>query len=308
MRRTITLLILITSLLASCSNPRIDTSSKDSMKSSMEKVRQSLPEDKREEFGRALQIIVFSQMKDIYTSQMPFPLDSTQKFEELVNGKTGLEIIASAEDVKQKLLEEQKKSILQEIKGLEAKKASAENDKLQMAKFKVVRARFYKQKRPYSVREEELIIELTMKNGTTHPVSEGYFIGTLTQPERAVPWLQESFSYSIPGGLEPEEEVNLRLTPSYSSEVGTVDIPQDAIFTVEVKQLNGASGKPLFSECKFTQEDEKKLKELKKSLRREQIIRSIQYDYDYDMLLNQDRCLKDYDYRYNNKLEVDLLP
>lgn len=146
-----------------------------------------------------------------------------------------------------------------------------------------------------------------MKNGTTHPVSAGYFIGTLTQPSRAVPWLKESFSYSIPGGLEPEEEVNLRLVPSYSSNLRTVDIPQDAVFTVEVKQLNGASGKPLFSMCKFTQKDEKKLKKLKESLRHEQIIRSVEYDYD-TINIGQDGCRNDYYYSYNNGLEVYLLP
>ncbi|VEP15189.1 conserved hypothetical protein [Hyella patelloides LEGE 07179] len=284
------------------------------MKSSIEKVRQSLPEDKRGEFERALQIIMFSQMKDIYTSKMPLPIYPEQQIIEIVDGKTGLEIIASAEDVKRKLLEEQKKHIRQEIKELEAKKASAENDKLQLAKFKVVRARFYKQKRPYRDREEELIIELTMKNGTTQPVSGGYFVGTLSQPDRSVPWLQESFSYSIPGGLEPEEEVNLRLAPRYLSERSIAEVPQDAVFAVEAKQLNGANKEPLFSACKFTQKDETKLKELKESLRHEQIIRNVQYDY--DTLLNRhrlgqyiDRCPEDFSYRYHRgNLKVELLP
>ncbi|MDJ0594850.1 MAG: hypothetical protein QNJ72_33550 [Pleurocapsa sp. MO_226.B13] len=285
------------------------------MKSSIEKVRQSLPEDQRGEFDRAFQIIVFGQMKDIYTSKMPLPIYPEQKIKELVNGKTGLEIIASAEDVKRKLLEEQKKYILQEIQELEAKKASAENDKLQLAKFKVVQSRFYKQKRPYRD-EEELIIEVTMKNGTTQPVSGGYFVGILSQPDRSVPWLQESFSYSIPGGLEPEEEVNLRLAPRYSNQRRTAELTQDAVFTVEAKQLNGANKEPLFSACKFTQKDETKLKKLKESLRHEQIIRSVQYDYDTllnqyrlgQYRLSQDRCPEGYDYRYNRNLKVELLP
>ncbi|MGF1539068.1 MAG: DUF6694 family lipoprotein [Pleurocapsa sp.] len=59
MRRTITLLVLVTSLLASCSNPRIDTSSENTMKSSIEKVRQSLPEDKRGETEHYQNIITF---------------------------------------------------------------------------------------------------------------------------------------------------------------------------------------------------------------------------------------------------------
>nr|WP_051470000.1 DUF6694 family lipoprotein [Fischerella sp. PCC 9605] len=92
------------------------------MKSSIEKVRQSLPEDKRGEFDEALSILYMSQMRNILTQGMPLPIYPEQKLKELINGKTGLEIIASAEDIKRKLQEERKKHILQEIKKLEEKK------------------------------------------------------------------------------------------------------------------------------------------------------------------------------------------
>ena len=192
---------------------------------------------------------------------------------------------------------------MQEIKKLENQKVSAEKGKVKLAKFKLVSSRFYKQKEKYS--EEELIIELTMKNETNNSISKGYFVGTLASDNRSVPWLQDSFNYSIPGGLEPGEEINLRIVPKYSSELNTISISQNAVFTIEVKQLNGVNNKPLFSVCKFTPEDEKRLKELKASLRHKSISESELYDY--DTMYDADNCPEIRD-DYNYDLKVDLLP
>ncbi|MGL6339986.1 MAG: DUF6694 family lipoprotein, partial [Waterburya sp.] len=276
MRSTITILIFVSLLFTSCSS-RINTSSKSKMESSIEKVRQSLPENKREEFDMSLQWLLFIQRLEYMESIIGER--STTNNSELnieLEGKTGLEIIALAENLQKDFYKEEQEQVRQEIKELENKKVSAENDKRELAKFKVISYRFYKQQEEYY--GEELIIELTMKNETTHPISQGYFIGTLATPNRAVPWLQKLFSYSIPGGLEPGEEINLRLlVQQYKSKLNIANIPQNAVFNVEVKQLDGANKQPLFSMCKFTPEDEQRLKELKESLGDESIIASELY-------------------------------
>ena len=45
---------------------------------------------------------------------------------------------------------------------------------------------------------------------------------------------------------------------------GKVDIPSDALFTVEVEQLDGANKESLFSVKSFSEEDANRLTELKK--------------------------------------------
>jgi hypothetical protein len=71
------------------------------------------------------------------------------------------------------------------------------------------------------------------------------------------------------------------------------------------KVHNGVNNDPLFSVCKFTPEDEKRLKELKESLGHKSISESELEDY--DTTYNTDDCPEIED-NYDYDLEVDLLP
>ena len=51
MRRTITLLLFVSLLITSCNNLISDTSLKNKMKSLIEKVRQSIPENNRDDYN-----------------------------------------------------------------------------------------------------------------------------------------------------------------------------------------------------------------------------------------------------------------
>ena len=146
------------------------------------------------------------------------------------------------------------------LKELEDKLKKVEEAKIELAKFQVLRSRFYKQKRKY--RGAQPIIELTVKNGTKYSVSRAYFKGTLASPDRAVPWLKETFNYKISGGLEPGEEATWKLSPNMFSEWGSVDAPADAILTVEVEQLDGPNEEELFSTRNFSEYDADRLKRL----------------------------------------------
>lgn len=192
--------------------------------------------------------------------------------------------------------------VMQKIKKLENQKISAEKEKAELAKFKLVSSHFYKTEE-YS--EEDLNIEFTMKNETNYSISKGYFIGILASPNRSVPWLYKSFNYSIPGGLEPGEEIKLRISPQYREQIDAINIAQNAVFIVEAKQLNGVNNKPVLSVCKFTQEDETRLKELKESLRHKSISES--EIYDDDTTYDTDDCPEIND-NYDYELSVDLLP
>ncbi|MEM5574407.1 DUF6694 family lipoprotein [Salmonella enterica subsp. enterica serovar Typhi] len=49
-------------LLTACDKPKIDASSDQSMKESIQKVRESLPADKKAQFDDAVKVVAFSQI------------------------------------------------------------------------------------------------------------------------------------------------------------------------------------------------------------------------------------------------------
>jgi hypothetical protein len=128
--------------------------------------------------------------------------------------------------------------------------------------FKVVSAAFRKDKD--GLAGSTPVIELTVKNETSFPVKRAYFRGVLSTAGRSVPWVDETFNYSVAGGLESGEKVTWNLSPNMFSEWGTVDAPADANFEVTVTRLDGPDDKPLFGDTYFTKADQDRLDELEK--------------------------------------------
>ena len=300
--KTVGVLLLII-ILTGCDKivpePTIDTTSDESMKKSSQVVRESLPENEREEFDEALQLLVFSQidLKDLFVEDVLGSGNLESKIKGSLHGKTALQVISKAaririerearerqqaldeiKELEQKEARERQQALdeikeleqkeaserqqaLDEIKELEQKEASEEDAREQLKKFKVVRSRFYLEDQPYSGKQP--IIEITVKNGTDVAVSRAYFEGTLASPNRSVPWHKDSFNYSISGGLEPGEKQSWHLAPNMFSDWGKVDAPADAIFTVTVENIDGPDGKALYSTRGFTERDKDRLAELK---------------------------------------------
>lgn len=252
--------------LAACGKPTIDTSSDESMKTSIEKVRDSLSDEKKQKFDEALRIVAFSniELKDIFAGGAAAAGSMESKMKETLQGKSGEEVIALAESIKKERADKERTQALSEIKELEAKQAKAEQARGELAKFTVERSRFYKQRQEFM--GPQPIIELTVVNGTSHAISRAYFKGTIASPGRSVPWLKDDFNYEISGGLEPGEKATWTLAPNMFSEWGSTDVPADAVFTVEVEQLDGANGESLFSVRDFSEDDRNRLAELKKAL------------------------------------------
>ncbi len=259
----LTLLIFLV-FIYSCSDPKIDMTSTESMKSSIAKVRESLPAEKREQFDDAIQLMTLRQIG--YSLLFPGIIQKDAGFEEKMkdslNGKTGEQIITDALEIREERERQQKEQALQEIKELEEKKQLSIKASEQLKNFKILRSRFYKRKRDYSIFDEP-IIELSVENGTKSAISRAYFKGTIASPGRSVPWLQETFNHSISGGLEPGEKASWSLAPNAFSDWGSVDAPSDAILTVTVEKVDGADGKALFSIEDFGEREEKRLSELK---------------------------------------------
>ncbi len=262
MSKKLLLLPVLMLVVAGCSDPTIDASTDESMKASIETVRESLPQEQRAKFDDALKILAFSQidLKGLFAEGASGAGSTKGKMKDTLNGKTGEEVIAEAERIKRERKEKEKTQALNEIKELQEKQAKAVKEKESLKQFQVIRSHFYKQEQRFG--RDKPIIELTVKNGTAHPVSRAYFKGTLASPSRSIPWLVETFNYNISGGLEPGEQVEWSLAPNQFSDWGSVDTPTDAILTVEVEQLDGPDGKPLFSSRSFSERDEKRLEEL----------------------------------------------
>ncbi len=267
-------LILAAALAASGCAPRLDSSSPEQMAATMQKVRDSLPEDKREQFDEAVMAVA---LKDVtgaslvaLAGQSPAQLPAQASAK--LNGKTGLELIAEAEAIaservareQARALAETRAQALAEIKELETKRVSALAARVELAKFEVSRSRFRLVPRGYS--SPQPLIEMSVKNGTSSAVSRAYFKGTVASPGRAVPWIKEDFSYSIEGGVEPGEVANWSLEPNRFSAWGKAEVPVDAILTVDVVRLDGPDGKVLYDSV-FSDADAERLERLKASFK-----------------------------------------
>jgi hypothetical protein len=220
--------------LAGCSKPKIDTSSDEALKNSTAAVRESLPQERRKAFDEALLVITFEQLdpREIFAGGSAGANISEAKAKQALSGKTAEEIIELAGNIKKAREAKQRQQALAEIQELLRKQAKANSDRLLLAKFEVVRSRFYQQQREFF--GEDPVIELTVKNGTPHVVSRAYFTGTLASPGRSVPWVKDDFNYRIPGGLEPGETATWRLVAYTFGLMEQVKAPKDAILTVEV--------------------------------------------------------------------------
>lgn len=261
MKKAALLLGVIVILLSSCAK-KIDGSSEEAMKASITEIKNSLNDEKKEEFEKSIMLIMFHGLDFGTLMQGGEVEEPTSDIRSKLDGKTADDVIAEAERIRAEIEKKTKEQAKGEVEELYQKMEQAEKDKVMLAKFEVKRSRFYKQKQGTYFVTEEPIIELTVMNGTDKAVSRVYFVGTLASPNRSIPWIKDDFNYEISGGLEPGEEVTWHLIPSILSDWGKVDAPKDAVLTVEVKQLDGPDGEEMYSVNNFGEEEKERLEKL----------------------------------------------
>ena len=108
-------------------------------------------------------------------------------------------------------------------------------------------------------------IALTVRNQTAHAISSVSFIGRAVTDGRDAPWIEEEFSYRIPGGLAPGASATWRIQPpnTIGANWNRVKVPATARFTVQPTQLYAADGTPLWAGVTFTRADQRLLDSLK---------------------------------------------
>jgi hypothetical protein len=256
-------LVLVAIAVVACSKPRIDATSDETLEKSMGRVRTSVPEAKRDQLGKDIMLLAFQNQAGgllglAAMAKSDHPAASLMK---PLHGKTADEIMAAAARVRSEQEAKERAQAFAEIKELEEKKAGADKARTALRAFEVLSSRYTKRSNGFM---EEVRLVLTVKNGTPSPISRAYFVGTLSSPGRAVPWLQKDFNYDIPGGLEPGEGATWSLNPGMF-EGWEVDAAKDAVFTVEVVRLDGPDHKPVY-DAAWSKEEEDRLEGLRKGV------------------------------------------
>jgi hypothetical protein len=94
---------LLALLLTGCDKPTIDATTDETMKTSIVKVREALPENKRDEFDNALKVVALSSINlgELLRKGMEGANDDSlaEKMREAFAGKTGEEVIAEAKKI-----------------------------------------------------------------------------------------------------------------------------------------------------------------------------------------------------------------
>lgn len=257
-------LSLTTLVIAGCSDPKIDTSSMPAAVVSVEKVRDSLPTYKRDEFDQALTIIAMSSFSgvDILNPQRMNAAEIAETANAYMHGLTGDELIARADEMLRQRRAREREQALRTLARLEEKEANAKRDSEQLALVTIDEANYYISTSPYGAPEP--VIELTVTNSTEQALSQLMMRGVLTSPGRDVPWVNETFYYIVSGGLSAGETGQWSLAPNRFGPWGDPHIPKDVTLTLTLEGLRDSEGKPLWNSPPLTENETVRLEALRK--------------------------------------------
>lgn len=237
-------------LLVGCGDARVDG------QESLNDVKESLPPEEQTKFQSAVLYLMVGQAME---KGQPLTIDA-------LNGKTAAEVIALAESTKADLQAKreaaQREKAQQEIAELQARQADAVKARKVLDQFVVERS---------SVRVSEgyikqPVIELAVKNTTSHAIARVFFRAVYATPGRQVPWAEDTFNYSISGGLEPGEAATWSLAPNQFDTLGRaiMETAAGAVLILSVTKLEGPGESVISDGQGLSDRDMKRLEELVK--------------------------------------------
>nr|WP_287836729.1 DUF6694 family lipoprotein [Halomonas sp.] len=230
---------------------------------SIEKVRESLPTYKRDEFDTALKIIAMSSFNgiDLFNPQRMNAAEIAESANAYMHGLTGDEIIERADEMLRQRRAREREQALRTLNRLEAKQTSAQQAQEHLTQISIDSARYYLSTSPYGALEP--VIELTVTNGSDRAVAELMLHGVLKSPNREVAWVDETFYYAISGGLAPGESATWSLAPNRFGPWGNDQIPRNAVLTLTLLGVNNSEGEPLWDAPALTDNEAERLEELR---------------------------------------------
>lgn len=256
-------ILLSVLMLAGCSDPKIDTSSMPASVVSVEKVRESLPAYKRDDFDQGLIIMATATFNgiDILNPHRMNAAESAELANAQMHGLTGDQVIRRADEILRQRRSREREQAIRTLTRLEEKHANAVHDKQQLARFTIDEALFYMTQSPYGAPEP--VIDLTVTNGTERAVSTLFLRGVVTSTDRSVPWVDESFYYVIPGGIEPGETLAWSLAPNRFGPWGNAQIPDAAALTITLEGVQGADDESFWDSPALTENEMARLERLR---------------------------------------------
>jgi hypothetical protein len=179
---------------------------------------------------------------------------------EAMDGLSGKEIVASAGELAPRVTSALDRRLdALHVEALQVAKAASATARDSLDRFVITSASLRQQAGFLGL---ETTITLEVRNETPHPVSRAYFRARAISDGRSLPWIEETFNYAIPGGLEPAESATWRLEPNaFQGDWSTVRVPADARFVVEIAKLDGVDGEVLWAD-RFTRGDARVLDSL----------------------------------------------
>lgn len=252
-------------MIAGCSDPKIDTSSMPASVVSVEKVRNSLPTYKRDEFDQGLIIIATSTSFsgiDILNPDRMNAAEIAETANAQMHGLTGDQVIQRADQILRERRSWEREQAIRTLKRLEEKRAKAANDQQQLARFTIDSARYYIDASPYGAPEP--VIDLEVTNGTDQAISELLLRGVVASADSSITWVDETFYYVIPDGIEPGETLEWSLAPNRFGPWGNAQIPSDAELTVTLEGLKDLDEQPLWDSPELSEHELTRLEQLQK--------------------------------------------
>ncbi|HAA46782.1 MAG TPA: hypothetical protein DCE28_15160 [Halomonas sp.] len=230
---------------------------------SVEKVRESLPAYKRDDFDQGLIIMATATFNgiDILNPHRMNAAEIAELANAQMHGLTGDQVIRRADEILRQRRSREREQAIRTLTRLEEKHANAVHDKQQLARFTIDEALFYMTQSPYGAPEP--VIDLTVTNGTERAVSTLFLRGVVTSTDRSVPWVDESFYYVIPGGIEPGETLAWSLAPNRFGPWGNAQIPDAAALTITLEGVQGADDESFWDSPALTENEMARLERLR---------------------------------------------
>lgn len=184
-----TFLLILSIVLTGCFDKKL---SSENIKQSSQEIENSLPEGKKIAFRGAFILISTSDfdkyLDDKYSARI-----------KKLDGKTGDEIIAEGKKLKKRIAGK----INELIKDMDwlnsyARKKKAENPLI------INNASYFHKKSEYYSKGENCL-NISVTNKSSHAISMIQFDVKLMSKDRSIPWVEDSLSHNITGGIEPGE-------------------------------------------------------------------------------------------------------
>lgn len=254
--KNVTLIIITIILLSGC-EPKIDASSEDSLKASVDKMSAKMSESEKEKFSESIILAALDgqSLLEVDPESMYNKLDG-MTVDEILTKAEELRLIAEKEEAERKKKQRAAQLKRLQLRLLEIEETIIANKKNQelLEKLIIIQARVYWNEGGFSWSP---VLDLSFKNETNVAISRIYANGIVKSPGREIPWLEETFNFRPDGGLEPGEELNTKLNPNSFGPWGNIPKDRkDIILDVSVYKLEGAGEKIIaeYKELDFQEE------------------------------------------------------